>query len=467
MNNNGATPLFYASAFGQTNAVQSLLNANAKATEVSAKGVTAMHEAALSGDVSILEMLIAAGAPIDVASQEDQWTPLCNAIQFRRDDAVELLLESGADANRVLSGGRTPLMVAALNGTAVSVVSLLQHGADVKAQDNSATSPIHYAAARGDVEILAAVINSGAALNARDGGGATALHLVASTGKADAAALLLRSGANANLGTFTKRYTPLIIAAASGNTAVVSVLLENGAESEAMGSDRATAVQVAAIGGHCDALKRLLNAGANPISVDSKGFTTLHAAIQSGEKVCVAALLEAGMHPDARANGLLPLTFAGIHERLEIMRLLIAKGASFAIRDDDGWAPVHHLTGLGKPSALAVLIEAGADVNVATDDGYSVVGVAESNGRLELLPMLAQAGADITHLDVGLWLEHIGFGELADTFEENEITGEVLTSLTKEIVRDDLGVTKLGRLVLFMKSLAALQASPRHIHDEL
>ncbi|KDO23581.1 hypothetical protein SPRG_10776 [Saprolegnia parasitica CBS 223.65] len=55
---------------------------------------------------------------------------------------------------------------------------------------------------------------------------------------------------------------------------------------------------------------------------------------------------------------------------------------------------------------------------------------------------------------VAEWLEASGFGEFAQTFLENEISGAILPDLTNEILRDDLQIKALGRRA---KILAAIR----------
>lgn len=66
----------------------------------------AIVRAALAGDEDGLKALVAAGASLDQYDDKSGMTPLLIAV-FRGDvDAVELLLRSGADANR--PNGRDP-----------------------------------------------------------------------------------------------------------------------------------------------------------------------------------------------------------------------------------------------------------------------------------------------------------------------------------------------------------------------
>ena len=57
--------------------------------------------------------------------------------------------------------------------------------------------------------------------------------------------------------------------------------------------------------------------------------------------------------------------------------------------------------------------------------------------------------------DVCEWLKEIGLGEYAESFEENEIVGEILKDLSKDDLKD-LGIKKIGHQKKLNLKLAAL-----------
>ena len=64
-------------------------------------GLTALHHAALNGDVSEVERLLAAGAKIDARTTEQYFardsTPLILATRYQKFAVLQLLLDRGAD----------------------------------------------------------------------------------------------------------------------------------------------------------------------------------------------------------------------------------------------------------------------------------------------------------------------------------------------------------------------------------
>jgi len=75
---------------------------------------------------------------------------------------LQLLLEENAPVDARDSSGRTPLMLAALNGQGRAVDALLAHGADPNAADIDGTTPLQAAVAANQPAIAAALRRAGA-----------------------------------------------------------------------------------------------------------------------------------------------------------------------------------------------------------------------------------------------------------------------------------------------------------------
>ncbi|RLN78612.1 hypothetical protein BBJ28_00011602 [Nothophytophthora sp. Chile5] len=60
--------------------------------------------------------------------------------------------------------------------------------------------------------------------------------------------------------------------------------------------------------------------------------------------------------------------------------------------------------------------------------------------------------------DVGLWLTSLGLGKYAEVFQTNEISGDILPELTRDVLRDDLGVSAFGDRVRIVNAIEALLA---------
>jgi len=119
---------------------------------------TALHAAALSGNVDAMEVLLQTGA--DIGAKTDRpfgnGTALHLAVNNSHLAAVNLLLEKGADINALLSDGSTVLHCATrANDPRLEIVQLLvQHGANPETGDKDKPLPIHLAAYAGCADIV-------------------------------------------------------------------------------------------------------------------------------------------------------------------------------------------------------------------------------------------------------------------------------------------------------------------------
>jgi len=123
------SPLVRAAVLGQTEEVARLLANGADPRERTSRGFTALGLAARAGQVEVIEHLVRAGADPNLRDiNENEWTPLLNAVHKHQRQAVATLLRLGADPDR--GGGLTPLIMAAGYGDTDMVRLLLDGGAN-------------------------------------------------------------------------------------------------------------------------------------------------------------------------------------------------------------------------------------------------------------------------------------------------------------------------------------------------
>jgi ankyrin repeat protein len=287
-----------------------------------AGGMTSLHYAARDGRVKEAELLLAAGADVELA-EANGMRPLLMALLNNQLAVARLLLEHGADVNADDFWGRTPLFAAVeyrnldmnnrdMDSPTTNFVDrepllamireLVEHGADVNARTREVPPSRRWLYSLGDVSWV-------------DFTGQTPFLRAALSGDIATMRFLLEHGADPNLPTQAGT-TPLM--AASGVNWVVAQTYTESPQSL------------------LDAIQLCLDHGADVNAANSMGLTALLGASNRG------------------AN--------------DIIRLLVANGARVDVVDKEGrsamrWAEGVFLAAVGaerKPATLALLEELGA-----------------------------------------------------------------------------------------------------------
>lgn len=180
------------------------------------RGETPVIAALYQGHGAIVDLLIQAGAPLDVFAA---------AALGRQADVDARLAEDPAALSALSYDGWTPLHLAAFFGHAALVGHLLSRGAGVNTRSTNSmrNTPLHAAVAGGRVEAALALIDAGADVNAPDGGHHTPFHIAAEGGYVPIVEALLRHDADPHVVDSEDR-TPLARAAARNHAAVVDLI---------------------------------------------------------------------------------------------------------------------------------------------------------------------------------------------------------------------------------------------------
>lgn len=129
------TALINAAYEGHLEIVELLIKAGANVNMQESWGNTALACAAISGYEEIVKKLIAAHAYLDTPGFQDN-TALSYAAELETNNITKMLVEAGADIN-FPSGYNNPLFVAARHGRLETVKYLISKGANVNIADES------------------------------------------------------------------------------------------------------------------------------------------------------------------------------------------------------------------------------------------------------------------------------------------------------------------------------------------
>ena len=141
-------PLAIVAARNATDLVRTLLLQKHDANERDEHGLTPLMWAARAGAVDAMQILLDGGADPNARDVMNGWTALFHAIHKGQAGAVRLLLERGVDPNRP-ARMLTPLAMAAADRDPTIVELLLAHGADANARGIGGSTALSVAVSGG------------------------------------------------------------------------------------------------------------------------------------------------------------------------------------------------------------------------------------------------------------------------------------------------------------------------------
>ncbi|KAL7032252.1 hypothetical protein ACKWTF_007263 [Chironomus riparius] len=130
---------------------------------------------------------------------------------------------------------------------------------------------------------------------------------------------------------------------------------------------------------------------------DSNHRLLLHWACLSGREQLVDIILklstpDINLGDDTNAT---PLILATLGGKLEIVKLLIAKGADVNAKKQGGHSSLQYAVSKNHKGIVQYLIEKGADINILDDRLDTPLHRAASLGRLDIVKILIDKGANL------------------------------------------------------------------------
>jgi len=435
-----SSPMADAAMKQNREAVRSLLRQKADVNAPQVDGTTALHWAVRLDDLDTADLLIRAGAKVSAANR-DGATPLQLAALNGNAAMIEKLVKAGADPNAPLSAsGDTALMLAARTGTTDAIKVLVETGANVNAKESwGGTTPLMSAVAERHPAAVRMLIERGADVGARSN------FVAAANGRGFEGRTPSAPRPGQAVEEFASGWlTPLMFAAREGDLESARLLVTAGADVNAIAADGKDALGLAVFNGNYELASFLVDNKSKVNQADTQGFTPLFWAVDrrnmetapnfpwmvtADPLPLVRKLLDAGANPNAVVDNTprarmragsprivfaTPLMRAAFSGDLELVKLLLSKGADPNIRSKDYETMLEAAAGLGfiqgyskgKPSAerlevVKLLVGLGADVNAADDYGITALMAAANMGDVSIIQYLVDRGADLGAYDLG------------------------------------------------------------------
>jgi len=425
---------------GDRDAVRSALARRADVNVPQIDGTTALHWAVDRDDPEMVDLLIRAGAKVTARTREGV-LPLQLAAINGSARMVDRLLKAGAEVNAPLTpAGDTAVMMAARTGAAGAIRVLVEAGANVNAKESwGGTTALMWAVSENHAEAARLLIGGGADVNARSN------YVAAANGRGFEGRTPVGSRNDPKVEEFASGWlTPLMLAAREGNVELARILADAGADVNAVAGDGKTALALSIFNGNYDVASLLVDRKTDVNKADAQRFTPLFWAVDRRNMETapnfpwmvtvdplplIRKLLDAGANPNALVNntprarmreGSPRIVFATALMRaafaadLELVKLLLARGADASIISRDGETMVSAAAGLafihgyhrGKAPAerlevVKLFVGLGNDVNQADDYGITPLMAAGNYGDVPIIQYLIDAGADLAAHDLG------------------------------------------------------------------
>jgi ankyrin repeat protein len=265
---------------------------------VNSLGWVALHEAIILGDgsqdyVDTVRVLVAAGADLQVPSQNDGVVPLQHAASAGFDRIVATL-EAGLSQRSARKDADSRLLAAAEQGDADAAAVAVRAGADIETRDERGRTPLLIAVTRDHVDLARLLVDLGADADALD----------------------------------DRHDTPWLVTGVTGSVAMLETLLPARPDLTIRNRYGGISVIPASERGHVDYVRRVVQTDIDVNHVNDLGWTALLEAVILGD---------------------------GGRPYQQIVRILLDAGADSSIADNDGVTPLQHAEQKGFEKVARIL----------------------------------------------------------------------------------------------------------------
>ena len=337
-------------------------------------------------------------------------------------DVVKKVLENGVDSNTKDKNGNSPLHLAASKSNVEIIKELLKRGANVHATNDNVETPLLCASSYAPREIICLLIQNGASVNVEDCDGATPLHLAIGQRNFSIIEDLLENGADPNA-IDSEHFKPIEDLQLTEyendeeeEKKVIEALIKYGGNIstprekllfDAIGTKKIAIVELLfQNGANIMAESEIGNGSFNtPIwqwVADSENALTENKNGQDMEKFeAIAKILikyGANIEEQEEYAGQTPLHCIRVPA---VAKVLISFGANVNARDENDTTPLHNAVKYEKLELIKLLLQKGAEINALTKRGHSPIQYCnfESEDAYEIASILVKHGANLRPME--------------------------------------------------------------------
>ncbi|RDW78859.1 ankyrin repeat domain-containing protein [Aspergillus mulundensis] len=415
MQNSDSSSLYWAARNGKLVHVQRMVELGADVS-ATADGLSPLDHAVCEGHADVVKYLLEKGAPYRW-SETRPWTPLCAAAAAGFTEIVQILLDHHGPERGTQKEDDLKALKDSPSWANWRVVKSLFHTnlAGIERERFEYTVPLFMAIAGGHCETAEVLMKDKRVdVNYRDRVDRSPLIWALSHGHENLVTPLLQNGADANVQNRDTGETLLVTAIREHKLSLLRSYLAQGVVDPNL-TDRnfRTPLWAALDSWHrTDILQELLarpdldvNKKASVADRTRGGLTPLLHAIRERQEKVARMLLE---HPTLDSTSInstddqkrTPLSYAAQYGLVELINILLSKGADPQLADQDGRVPHSYAAERGHAQAIRNLVQTGrVPIDAADSQGQAPIFWAIRGGNVDMVETLVEIGADPNQQD--------------------------------------------------------------------
>lgn len=358
-----------------------------------------LNHASNIGDFEMVKRLIESGVKVEYRS-------IYNCINNRYIDILYYLIDHNDNLNLLDSKGNTYLFYTVMYNLYEASKYLIEKGCNVNIINNDGLTPLYFSMFTDNSQLIELLINH-ANINIVNLNKDTLLHIASKRDNLYIAELLIKKGINVNALNVDNEsaifnclkffsYDRVVIEneedyktieiSFTNNIKIFDLLVRNGAWLNIKDFNKNSILHICK---HNEIFKRLLKYDLNINDQNNNGFTPLHIITQKGNLEIVNLLIDKGALLDIKSNyGNTALHYAIQNKYEDVSKLLIDKGADVNIVNNQNVYPIHRAIDISSISIVKHLVENGADLDVKNHNGLNVLSMVCCHSNIEILRYL-------------------------------------------------------------------------------